>query len=232
MYITINGQRYSCTRREADADEVRYYGVEPLPESVSGIVRTCTEAGFVLAEDHAEAYARQEIGTTRVTLTNKPEPQPEPEPEPEPVVYDVQMSTVNAVKMLMLGAKPVTADEKISVSALWPEWQEGSHTLGEVYTVDGDPWECIQAYDNATYPDIRPDNAAWVTFNKPLHGTTRQTARKFVQPTGAHDMYKAGEWAVLGGEFYRCKQDTAYSPTDYAQAWEVIDAQAWEVIDE
>lgn len=74
MYITINGQRYSCTRREADADEVRYYGVEPLPESVSGIVRTCTEAGFVLAEDHAEAYARQEIGTTRVTLTNKPEP--------------------------------------------------------------------------------------------------------------------------------------------------------------
>ena len=82
MYITINGKRYSCTRREADADEVRYYGVEPLPESVSGIVRTCTEAGFVLAEDHAEAYARQEIGTTRVTLTNKPEPQPEPEPTP------------------------------------------------------------------------------------------------------------------------------------------------------
>lgn len=40
--------------------------------------------------------------------------------------------------------------------------------------------------------------------------------------TRAHDMYKSGEYMIwTDGNTYRCKQDTNFSPTEYAQAWEV-----------
>lgn len=109
---------------------------------------------------------------------------------------------------------------RLEVVLLYKEWELGSHATGEVYSADGQLWECYQAYDNAVYPDIVPGNAAWYTFNRPLHGNSRETARVFVQPTGAHDMYHAGEYMIYEGKMYLCLQDTAYSPAEYAAAWE------------
>ena len=87
----------------------------------------------------------------------------------------------------------VTEDNaRLVISVLYPDWAAGAHTVGEIYNADGQMWECFQAYDNATYPDIQPSNTAWYTFNRPLHGKSAETARPFVQPTGAHDMYKSG----------------------------------------
>lgn len=41
------------------------------------------------------------------------------------------------------------------------------------------------------------------------------------QPTGAHDMYKAGEYMIwTDGTVKKCVQDTNFSPEDYPQAWE------------
>lgn len=116
----------------------------------------------------------------------------------------------------------VADNDRLAASALYPKWSEGQHTVGEVYTARGQVWECIQAYDNAVYPDIVPDGAAWGTFHRPLHATTPEQARPFVQPTGAHDIYKAGEYMTLDGTLYKCLQDTAYSPAEYAGAWEVM----------
>lgn len=118
-------------------------------------------------------------------------------------------------------AAAVTADtDRIAVSVLYPDWAEGVHAVGEICNADGQTWECFAAYDNAVYPDVKPGNAAWHTFNRPLHGTSPATARPFVQPTGAHDMYHAGEYAIYNAKMYRCTADTAYSPADYAAAWE------------
>lgn len=138
-----------------------------------------------------------------------------------PVSYSAVDAMEAAAKILLRASVPEDADTRIICAALLTEWTAGAHKVGEVYTAGGQVWECYQAYDNATHPDIRPGNAAWYTFNRPLHGTSRETARYFVQPTGAHDIYHAGEWAIHGGKMCRCKQDTAYSPTDYPQAWEV-----------
>ena len=77
------------------------------------------------------------------------------------------------------------------------------------------------ASDNAVYPDIAPGNSAWYTFNRPYHGTSRATARNFVHPTGAHDIYKTGEWAIQDGKFTKCLSDTSYSMEEYPAAWEV-----------
>ena len=55
-----------------------------------------------------------------------------------------------------------------------------------------------------------------------IRDRTKETARPFVPVQGAHDMYRTGEYMIFtDGKVYRCKQDTNFSPTDYAQAWEV-----------
>lgn len=130
----------------------------------------------------------------------------------------------SAETVQILGALSGSPGEEIAVYAdngfLLRIIQAGNHTAGEVYNADGAPWECYQSYDNATHPDIAPGGSAWQTFNRPLHGKIRETARYFVQPTGAHDIYKAGEWAVSSGRFWRCLENTAYSPEDYPQAWQ------------
>ena len=117
----------------------------------------------------------------------------------------------------------VTVDnDRLAASALYPKWVEGQHAAGELYTARGQVWECIQGYDNAVYPDIVPGGTAWGTFHRPLHATSPDTARPWVQPTGAHDIYKAGEYMTLDGTLYKCKADTAYSPAEYAAAWEAV----------
>lgn len=137
-------------------------------------------------------------------------------------VFSEQEATAEALKLLIQGKAPTTDDERIKCGALYPAWSAGNHKIGEIYTTPEQVWECYQAYDNAVYPDIKPDNAAWYTFNRPLHGKTAETARDFVHPTGAHDVYRAGEYAIYNQHLYKCKSDTAYSPDEYAAAWEQI----------
>lgn len=132
------------------------------------------------------------------------------------------LSSAIFVSRLTLNGEAVDTDDKrLRASGLYREWMEGAHPKGEIYNADGQTWECFQEYDNATYPDIRPGQAAWYTFNRPLHGTTPETARPFVPVQGAHDMYHAGEYMVwTDGTIQRCKEDTNFSPEDYPQAWE------------
>lgn len=122
-------------------------------------------------------------------------------------------------------AAPVmTNDEVITNRVMCKAWAEGKHTAGEVYEADGQIWQCIQDYDNAVYPDIIPGGAAWNTFHKPYHGTTKETAMPWVAPTGAHDMYLAGEYMIwIDGTVQKCLSDTPYSPVDYAAAWGVVE---------
>lgn len=118
-------------------------------------------------------------------------------------------------------ASTMDDDGKISASYLCKEWQPGNHEKGEVYNASGQTWECYQAYNNAINPDITPGNPAWYTFNRPLHGKSPETARPWVAPQGAHDMYHTGEYMIYtDGKLYKCLSDTNFSPEEYPQAWE------------
>ena len=135
-------------------------------------------------------------------------------------MLDALASTIYAAKLSLKGETIDTDDKRIRASGLYDDWVAGSHTVGEIYNADGQTWECFQAYDNAVYPDIAPGNSAWYTFNRPLHGTTKETARPWVAPMGSHDIYHAGEYMIwTDGLVYPCKQDTNFSPADYPAAW-------------
>ena len=116
-------------------------------------------------------------------------------------------------------ASHVDADAVIRAQALCAAWEPGVYQLGEVRTCEGVPYRCCQAHDSTANPGWTPttERALWA----PYHGTTPETALPWAAPTGAHDMYKAGECMIwTDGTVKRCRQDTNFSPTDYAQAWE------------
>ena len=96
-------------------------------------------------------------------------------------------------------------------------WSEGKYILDDVRLWNNIPKRCCQAHDSTNNPSWNPSVASlWA----PFHGKTKATALPWEKPTGAHDMYKAGEWMVFTeGSTYECLSDTAYSPTEYAQAW-------------
>ena len=219
MYIITNGQTYQHIRVLSTSSSVRFVG-ESLPnlDELDGMILVYADNGFELRIFDASDFLRQEIAAGSWLLTNTQAVTPN---SAVPVEYDLLTSVANMTRMLMKGEKPKTADEIIMCSALYDEWKPGKHVAGDIFSVDGDVWECYQNYDNAVYPDIAPGQSGWYTFNRPYHGTSRETAREFIHPTGAHDMYKAGEWAVQDGKFTECLSDTAYSLAEYPAAWKV-----------
>ena len=137
-------------------------------------------------------------------------------------VCEAISSTIYMTKQALSGL--TGDDQRIRASGLYADWTLGSYQVGDIRNAQNQTWECFQAHDTTIYPDIQPDNAAWYTFWRPLHGKSPETARPWVAPQGAHDMYKAGEYMVYtDGATYRCLSDTVYTPEEYAQAWEVAD---------
>ena len=218
MYIIANGETYQSVRMLDAADSVTFLGSSlPAAQTVTGDIKVYANNGFEMRTVSTADYARQELTSGAWTLTNAPEPQPV---VVTPVTYDLTQSTANAVRLLMAGKQPETADEIIQCSALYPEWVEGKHETGEIFLLDGAPWKVLAAYDNAEHPDIAPGETAWATFNIPYHGTTRETARAWVKPNNATDIYKVGEWCVFDGKYYVSKRGTNFSPTEYPADWE------------
>lgn len=227
MYIKIGDNQYPCTRRIVTGDTIKYLSVSPNPGEVTGKIQMYRDDGFLMAEDNADDYERQTYAGTIFTLTNKPEPVPIPTPAPEP--QDTRAETLAAVSFarMVLPTMSMTADQTITVAALYAEWTEGTYQVGDIrlawYGGTHQPWKCRQAHDTATYPDITPDGTAWRTFWIPFHGTTPETAEDWIAPTMAEDIYKAGEYMIYtDGKTYRCLSDTNFSPEEYAQAWEAV----------
>ena len=109
----------------------------------------------------------------------------------------------------------------IQCMALFPTYvQNKYHDVGEValHPETGYPRECMTAYDGTVQQDWTIDNR---TLWKPWHSRKKEYALPWEQPTGAHDMYLAGEYMIwTDGTVKKCLQNTNYSPTDYPAAWE------------
>lgn len=111
-----------------------------------------------------------------------------------------------------------TAAQLNAVAAFVRPWKPGVYALGDVRACGAVPYRCAQAHDSTANPGWTPEAAPalWT----PYHGTSRETARPWVAPTGAHDQYLAGEWMLYtDGALYECVEDTAFSPEEVGAAW-------------
>ena len=89
MYLIINGNRYTVSRRIVEKDTIKYLTVEPKPEDISGIAKMYTDEGFLLSEDNLDSFERKTYTGTLLIVTNAPEYTPQPTPSlPEYVTYE------------------------------------------------------------------------------------------------------------------------------------------------
>lgn len=109
----------------------------------------------------------------------------------------------------------------IQCMALYPVYEQNKyHEAGEValHPDTGYPKECMTAYDGTVQQGWTIDTA---TLWKPWHSRKAEYALPWEAPTGAHDMYKEGEYMIwTEGTVKKCVQDTNFSPEEYPQAWE------------
>ena len=121
-------------------------------------------------------------------------------------------------------AQIAESDDKtlgIQCMALFPVYEQNKqHEVGEVAThpETGYPYECMTAYDGTVQQDWTIDNR---TLWKPWHSRKKEYALPYEAPTGAHDMYKSGEYMIwTDGIVKKCLRDTNFSPDEYPADWE------------
>lgn len=134
------------------------------------------------------------------------------------------MASLQEIQTQAVLAQIAESEDKtlgIQCVSLFPGYvQNKQHEVGEVAThpETGYPYECMTAYDGTVQQDWTIDNR---TLWKPWHSRKPEYALPWEQPTGAHDMYKSGEYMIwTDGEVKKCISDTSYSPDEYPQAWE------------
>lgn len=118
-----------------------------------------------------------------------------------------------------------TEDKTLAIAcmAFFEPWTPGKYAVGDMRTdpATGYPRECMTAHDSTVNTDWTIKTASiW----KPYHSRKKEYALPWEAPTGAHDIYKAGEYMIWTDyKVYRCKMDTNFSPVDYPGAWEVAE---------
>lgn len=137
-----------------------------------------------------------------------------------------EIEGILAITKTLLTERISETDDKtlgIQCMAFFPTWTRGNYSVGDVRTdpQTGYPYECILTHDSSV-------NTDWTisvrTLWKPWHSRKAEYALPWVQPTGAHDMYKEGEYMIWTDKKVKhCLQDTSFSPEEYPQAWEDIE---------
>lgn len=129
-------------------------------------------------------------------------------------------------KLLAELAETEDKTEGIACRGLIPMYEQNhTYEVGDVrlHPETGYPKECIMAYDGTVQQDWTIDTT---TLWKPWHSRKKEYALPWEAPTGAHDMYKAGEYIIwTDGNTYQCTQDTNFSPEEYPQAWDNVEGE-------
>lgn len=111
-------------------------------------------------------------------------------------------------------------DDEVALSmvCLYPVWQTGQTYKAGQRLRFGDGGFVKVLQDHTSQADWLPD------ATPSLYSVISDPAEEwpeFKQPTGAHDVYMAGDKTTYKGEHYTCKADnTAHSPEEYPEAWE------------
>ncbi|WP_276924206.1 hypothetical protein [Faecalibaculum rodentium] len=106
----------------------------------------------------------------------------------------------------------------LTMAPLYPEWQAGQEykTGNRLRFGDGGFVRVLQ--DHKSQNDWQPD------ATPSLYSVISDPAEEwpeFKQPTGAHDVYMAGDKMTYKGEHYTCQRDNvAHSPEALPDAWE------------
>ena len=141
------------------------------------------------------------------------------------MMTDALESAIRYVRGKLLVELAESDDKTVGIACrgLIPMYEQNhTYEVGDVrlHPETGYPKECIMAYDGTVQQDWTIDTT---TLWKPWHSRKKEYALPWEAPTGAHDMYKAGEDTIwTDGTGKKCAHDTNFSPEEYPQAWEKV----------
>lgn len=169
------------------------------PEKLSGYKLEADNTGvnhLVFDEDQYKAHLKQEQEAAAIAAA------------------ETKLAEVSR-EALLTGVDDETA---LSMAPLYPEWEPGTEykTGQRLRFGDGGFVKVLQ--DHKSQADWLPDKtpSLYVVLSDPA-----EEWPEFRQPTGAHDVYMAGDKTTYKGDHYTCKADnTAHSPEELPDAWE------------
>ena len=91
MYIKINNENYSCTRRVTRGNDITFLGVSPEPPETDS-VELYRDDDFLLRTDDVSGYLRRNYKDSTLTYTNTEEPRPV-----EPSVEEVRNEKITEI---------------------------------------------------------------------------------------------------------------------------------------
>ena len=97
MYLIINNNRYTISKRVVTKESIKYFTVTPAVEDISGTATMYRDDGFLMSEDNLDDFKRKSYVGTVLTVTNLPEPTPvDPTATINYRVYEIE-STLNTL---------------------------------------------------------------------------------------------------------------------------------------
>ena len=102
MYLMINGNRHTVSRRIVNTNEIRFLTVTPAPEEIVGKIQMYENNGFLISEDNAGDFLRSMYSGTLLILTNVPEPK-----AVEPAVVETDVTTDEMAEAIVEGVNEV-----------------------------------------------------------------------------------------------------------------------------
>ena len=95
MYLMINGVQHTVKRRLVCSDTIKYLGVTPEPDEITGMIHMYRDDGFLMSTDDSSKFSRKLFSGTLMQLTNKPVPNTDPfVPPPDPPTAKVVTAVV------------------------------------------------------------------------------------------------------------------------------------------
>ena len=139
-----------------------------------------------------------------------------------------QDKIIKATLETIVLSKDLSTEQKENILNQYKPYEVGTfYNANDKFVYNGKVYEVIQAHRSQA--DWLPESTP-ALYKEYLNieiknedGSTTEVVAEFKQPTGAHDTYKKGDKVLFNGKIYKSLIDNnAYSPTDYAQGWEVV----------
>ena len=216
IYIQLDNDKITAVGTSETLDGLGgWKGIDVTDNPFSKIILTASG----VPRYHLKSGTIQERTTEEIQADIDAIPPPPPSMDEKVDAAELKLTAMKPLINELLIDKPAAV--VLPLISMMDDWKEGKWAAGKSLTHSGYPYKVVQTHDstgNPTWtPDVKPALFA------PWHGVSMETALPWKAPTGAQDMYKVDEYMVwTDSKIYQCKSDTAYSPIEYAQAWQLI----------
>ena len=139
-------------------------------------------------------------------------------------VADAQTAMLRTAMRKIVRIDELQPEDIADLVGLYDPWTvDEAVAVGDIRSYDGKLYKVVQAH--TTQADWTPDAtpALWTEIAPPETEDGEEIVPDFVQPTGAHDAYNAGDKVLFEGKIYESTIDAnTWSPADYPQGWKEV----------